>query len=500
MAISIVISLYSTRLILNALGASDYGIYVILGGIISMLGFLNVSMTSSTQRHLSFSLGKGVIEEVRKIFANSILLHVVLGILLVVVFEIIGIYLIQEKLTIPPEKLTTAKNLFHFVVLSTFVAMIAVPYDGIVNAKENMLFLAITGIFDSLLKLLIAFSLFLPIDNKLLTFGVLMFCKELIMRLIKQFYCLKKYPELCRVPIVANFDSVVMKELYSFAGWNLFGVVSYILRNQGVAVVLNLFFNTVINAAYGIANQVNSQLRLFSEAMMQAINPQMVKNEGSGNRERVLFLTLISSRFSFFLFTIVALPIFLELEFIVGLWLVQVPESTVIFCRLIIILTMIQQLRSGVTIATHAIGRIKEYQLFNAPFQLLSLPLGYCFLYFNYPAYSIVLAVILIESIIVGLNIIFFKRLTNYSPMLYLKKVVGNCLFSLGISYLFLLAVKNYLLEDFPIEFRVVFVVFLALCFYPLSIYLLSLDSRERSWVKVIVNKVILKFKVNQNR
>lgn len=497
MAFSVVISLYATRLILEALGASDYGIYVIIGGVISMLGFLNVSMTSSTQRHLSFSMGKGNLTEVRKVFANSILLHFILGAILVVLFELLGMYLLKEKLQIAPEKIETAKNLFHFVVMSTFVAIIAVPYDGIVNAKENMLFLAITGILDSILKLLIAFSLFLPFEDKLLTFGILMFSKELIMRIIKRFYCLRKYKQECNINIIKNYDYIIIRELYSFAGWNLLGVIAYMLRNQGVSVVLNLFFSTVINAAYGIANQVNSQLRLFSEAMMQAINPQMVKNEGSGDRNRVLFLTLISSRFSFFIFTIMAMPIFLELDFIINLWLLDVPDSTVVFCKLIIILTIIQQLRSGVTIATHAIGKIKEYQFFNAPVQLLSLPLGYSLLYLGYPAYSIILAVISIETIIVFLNILFFKKLTNFSPLLYIKEVLVNCLFSLGVSYLFLFSLKKYLFVSLYPGLRVLCMVTLSMLVYPCIIYFFSLKDDERKKIKSLLIQLKSKFKKN---
>lgn len=495
MAFTIVISLYSTRLILEALGASDYGIYVLIGSLISMLGFLNVSMTSSTQRHLSFSLGIGKIEEVRKVFANSILLHFFLGICLVILFEILGMYLLADKLQIAADKMETAKNLFHFVVLTSFVAIIAVPYDGIINAKENMLFLAITGIVDSLLKLLIALTLFLPLDDKLLVFGILIFVKELLMRVIKQLYCLHKYKAECKVNALKLYDKDNIKELYSFAGWNLIGVVAYMFRNQGVAVVLNIFLGTAINTAYGIANQVNSQLRLFSEAMMQAIQPQMVKNEGGGDRPRVLMLAIISSRFSFFIFTIIALPIFLELEFIIDLWLVEVPESTITFCRLIILLTLIQQLRSGITIATHAIGKIKEYQFFNAPVQLLSLPFGYFLLYLGYPAYSIILAVIFIETIIVFLNIIFFKKMTDYNIFLYIKSVLISCILSLSVSLLLLFFIKNYVFSDFQTGLRVIFVVILSLIIYPATIYFLSLSTKEKSKLKKVITIIKSKFK-----
>lgn len=494
MVISIIISLYSTRLILQALGAEDYGIYVIIGGVISMLGFLNVTMTTSTQRHLSFSMGKNDISEVRKVFANSILLHFFLGIILVIAFEVAGFYLLTEKLQIDESKIQTAKILYHFVVLSTFITIIAVPYDAIVNAKENMLFLSITGVLDSVLKLVIAILLFVPyFEDKLLIFGFLMLLKAIFLRLIKQVYCLYKYRKECKVQFIKSYDKKVMKELYSFASWNLIGVVAYIFRNQGVAVVLNLFFGTIVNAAYGIANQVNSQLRLFSEAMLQSIQPQMMKNEGGGDRSRVLRLAIISSKFSFIIFSFFAIPLFLELEFIIDLWLVEVPPSTIIFCKLMIILTLIQQFRSGITIATHAIGKIKEYQFFNAPVQLMSLPLGYFLLYIGLPSYYIVIAVIFVESITVFLNILFFKKLTQFSPLKYIKDVLLNCSLSFLLSLVLVYVIQALLNEVVEDYFRVILIFPISMMLYAIIIYFFNFNIEEKSKIKIIMNSLLAK-------
>ena len=191
------------------------------------------------------------------------------------------------------------------------------------------------------------------------------------------------------------------------------------------------------------------------------------------------------------------MPIFLELDFIISLWLIDVPDSTVVFCKLIILLTIIQQLRSGVTIATHAIGKIKEYQFFNAPVQLLSLPFGYLFLFLGYPAYSIILAVISIETIVVFLNILFFKKLTNFSPLLYIREVVVNCLFSLGVSYLVLFSLKKYLFVSLDPEFRVLCMVILSMLVYPSIIYFFSLKDNERKKIKNLL--IQLKSKLKRN-
>jgi O-antigen/teichoic acid export membrane protein len=494
MIISVFISLLSTRLILSELGEADYGIYVLIGGVVAMLSFLNISMATSTQRFLSFSLGKNNIEEVRKVFANSIILHFILGVLLLLLFEFIGMFFLIDQLKIFPERISTAKILFHFIVASTFISIISVPYDGILNAKENMFFLSIVGVFDSLLKLGIALTLLHPFDDKLLLFGVLMMVKSFIIRIIKQIYCQRKYKEETVIKVKNYYDFPIFKELYSFAGWNLIGILGYLFKTQGITVVLNLFFNTVIIAAYGIANQVNSQLRLFTESMIQSLQPQIVKSEGSGDRERMIKLSLIASKFSFYLFSFLALPLYINLEYILNLWLVKVPEGTFYFLKLIIILSVIQQFRTGILIATHSIGKIKEYQLFNAPVQLLSLPLGYLFLYLGYPFYSIILATIFIEIIIVFLNIFFFKKLTAYPPLDYVKNILLNGTLILLITYF----TGYYVGTSLPLELpflKLIITTVLCTLLFSYLIYCWSLNEFEKNKIKEIFTGVLSKLK-----
>jgi Na+-driven multidrug efflux pump len=440
-------------------------------------------------------MGENNILKVRKTFANSIILHFALGVFLVVLFEVIGFYLISEKLNIPIDRLDTAKQVFHFVVISTFITIIAVPYDSMINAKENMLFLSIIGIFDSVLKLLVAFLLFLPFEDKLLIFGIGMLLRAILMRIIKQVYCYKKYKDECRVNYRSEFDIANIKELYSFAGWNLLGVLAYMFRNQGVSIVLNLFFTTVVNAAYGIANQVNSQLRMFSTAMLQAMNPHMVKTEGRGDRDKLIRLSLVTSKFSFYLFAIFALPIYLEIEFIIGLWLVEVPESTILFCKIMILLTIVQQYRSGITIATHAIGKIKEYQLLNSPIQLLSLPIGYLVLKLGYPAYSILLVVLIIEVITLIVNIFFFKKLTGYSRAKFLLDVVFKSLVCLILAFFITHYIKYFFLNEINVLIRFIIVSISSFSIFLMTVYFLSLNKVEKNIIKNFALKIKKRFK-----
>lgn len=485
-AITIIISLYATRLVLNALGAADFGLFNVIGGVVAMLSFLNAAMTTATQRYISFSLGEGDINKVKKVFVNSLILHYALGVLLVAVVEVIGMYFINYKLEISPERLTVANWVFHFVVVSTFFSIVSVPYDAVVNAHENMLFLAIVSIFETLLRLVIAAYLYYTNEDRLMVFGFLTMLSAIIIRIIKRIYSRRKYEET-HVSFKGGYQKDQIKQLTSFAGWNLLGVLCYIGRNQGIAVVLNLFFATVINAAYGIANQVNAQLTFFSSTMIQAIQPQIVKSEGSGDRARLITLSVFSSKVSFFLFALVAIPIYAELPFVLKLWLKDVPESTTAFCRCIIILTFILQLRSGITMAVHAIGNIKKYQLINSPIQLLAIPVGYLLFRFgNYPPYSIVVVSILVEAFVLLLSINFFSKLTGYSVFSFYRHVIIPCAFIFGVCYVFsvsLAGLNSSLLYKASMAVSTVLL-------YCLLVFFFGFDKMERTKLLAMVQNI----------
>jgi O-antigen/teichoic acid export membrane protein len=477
--LTIFISLFATRLVLNALGVRDFGLNNVVGGVVAMLSFLDAAMATSTQRFISISLGNGDVCMLKRVFANSVFLHFGIAFLLVFLLETFGLYFLNNNLKIDPERLYAANILFHFVVISTFVTIISVPYDAVINAHENMLFLAVIGIIESLLKLLIAFSLLAVIYDKLIIYGFLTMLLTIVVRIVKQLYVRKKYHE-SRVDFKEEFNLQILKELTTFTGWNLFGVLSYMGRNQGISIVLNLFFSTVVNAAYAIANQINGQLSFFSATITQVLQPQIMKSEGGGDRERLLKLSVFSSKFSFFLFAFFALPIYVELPLVLKIWLGNIPENTVIFCRLIILMTLVIQLRSGITIATHAIGKIKSYQLINSPVQLFTLPIGYLFFMYGFPPYSIILVALLTESIVLLISIRFFYNMTNYSSILFYKNVVFRCLSVLVITYSFLKFVSIYG-NSYFFKLSTILISSLIFCFL---VFFIGLDRNEKESVK----------------
>lgn len=422
MLITLVIALFSTRLILGALGAIDYGIFNLIGGVIAMLTFLNVAMTISTQRYMSFYMGADDASKLRSVFTSSTTLHLFIGLSIIVILEVAGIFLFNGFLNIPEEKIGTAKTIYHFMVISTFFTINAVPYDAAINAHENFFFDAVTGIIESVLKLLIAILLVYTSSDKLILYGLLMALLTILIRVIKGSFCISRYRE-CRFTTRLVIRGRLVKEMLSFAGWNLFGSFCTIVRNQGLAVVLNLSFGVVINAAYAVAHQVNSQLMLFSVNMLRSLNPQIIKSEGGGDRSRMLRLAMLACKVSFFLLAFFAIPLIIEMEYVLNLWLKDVPEYTVIFCQLMLLLSMIQLLTYGLGTAIQSVGRIKLFQSVIGTMLILNLPLAIILVNLGLEPYSILIGAIALEMVAGAMRIIIARKITGLSVKQYLRDV-----------------------------------------------------------------------------
>jgi len=434
MLITMFIALYSTRLVLNALGAEDYGIFSLVSGVIVMLSFLNVAMTISTQRYLSFYIGAGDQEKLKMVFSSSVLLHFIMGVTLVVIFEVVGMYFFEQVLNIPPERLPTAKMIFHFTVISTFFTIISVPYDATLNARENMFLIAGIGIWESLAKLAIAIYLQYTGYDRLIMYGALMAAVTVISLIIKRAYCSARYRE-SRLQLKRTFNKSMLKEMFSYAGWNMFGAGSVVARNQGMAMILNVFFGTVINASYGIANQVNAQLSYFSVTMLQSLNPQIIKSEGSGNRQRMLRLAMIASKFSFFLLSFFSIPVIIEMPELLRLWLKNVPAHTIIFCRLIIVVTLVNQLTVGLQVAIQSVGRIRVYQVVVSSLLMLNLPVSYFLLKAGLPPHAVLVSAICIEALTCSYRVLAAHRLTGLSIGEYLRRAVLGAVLPVALAF-----------------------------------------------------------------
>jgi len=448
MIITILISLYSTRLILNALGEVDYGIFYLVGGVIALLSFINGAMVIATQRYFGISLGAGDIQKLKAVFSSGVILHLIISLIIVLVLEITGIFLFSGFLDIPPERIYTAKVIFQFMIVSTFFTINAVPYDASINAHENMLFDALLGIFEAVIKLGIAIWLVYEKGNKLILYGLLIAGLTILIRIIKGIYCHKKYEE-CRTHIKSYIQVGLLKEMLAFAGWSVFGLFCSVLKSQGLSILLNLFFGIVVNAAYGIATTVNANLSHFSTNMIRAIMPQITKSEGGGNRERMLRLSVLASKMSFFLLAFFAIPLILEMPFVLKVWLKTVPDNTVIFCQLILIINLLYQLTVGTMAAVTSVGKIKSFQIAVGAVEIFNLPLAFILIKLGLPAYYVFINSIFLEIVAGGFRLWFAHKITGLDIKDFLVKTWLASILSAGVAVLIALLIRFLLQEGF---------------------------------------------------
>ena len=317
--LSLVLALISVPLVLKTLGTSDYGLYNLVAGVVSMLSFLNNSMTVSSQRFMSVAMGEGNDAKINSIYNTSLLLHFCLAVLVIIVFEVIGLFAI-DKLNILPERITCAKIIYQFLILSTAANIIAVPFDALTNAKEDMIPFSIVELIGSILMLSVAFSIAHVSGDKLIYYGVCVALISILTLFMKYGWCRYAYKDY-KINLFAYKNKFKIKEMLGFTGWNLFGGLAMIGRNQGVAVIINLFLGTVANAAYGIANQINGALSHFSATFQKAINPQLMKSAGMNDRSRLLRISYISSKFSVLAMAFFAVPLIMEMDEVLIIWL-----------------------------------------------------------------------------------------------------------------------------------------------------------------------------------
>lgn len=440
MIITILVSLYSTRLILSALGESDYGIFSLIAGVIALLSFINSGMSVATSRYISFYLGANYMEKLKAAFSSSVLLHLLIGITIVILLEIGGVFLFNGVLNIPEDRIHTAKIIYQCMVVSTFFSINAAPYSATIGSHENMLYLAVVGIVESFAKLGIAIVLVHAKTDKLILYGLLMAALSVLVRIVMSVYCQRKYEE-CRVKVRSHYQINLVKEMLLFAGWNVYSMFCYVLNTQGMNVLLNLFFGVKVNAAYGIANQVNGTLSSFSTNMIKAFLPQIFKSGGSGNNERMLKLSMLSSKLSIFLLALFALPIFLEMDFVINLWLKDVPEYTVIFCRLVLIICILQQPAAGLMAAITAVGNIKTYQLVTGSIQFFNIPIAYGLIKLGLPPYSVLIGSIFLEFINTSLVIWFAHTIAGLNVRYFVINTLGKSFLSVILAAFFALLV-----------------------------------------------------------
>jgi len=407
-----VVSLYTVRCVLNVLGVEDYGIYNVVAGVVTMFTFLSSAMATASQRYFSFDLGKNDAKHLKITFSVTFQIYVLIAVVVLIFAETIGLWFVNHKLVIPSERMVAANWIFQAAIASFLLTLITTPYMANIIAHENMNVYAYVSIVEASLKLVIVFLLKLLPYDKLIVYGILLAIVAFINTTIYRFYCHKKYAE-CRFQFVK--DGALFKEIISYSGWNLFGASVGVIKNQIINILLNLFFGPIVNTARGIASQVNSAVVSFSHNFSTAICPQIIKTYASENKDETTRLVFRGCKFTFFLMYIIALPIFLEMDTLLRLWLKNAPELAVIFTQLALIDAVIESISFPLMTLAQATGKIKLYQGVVGGILLCNLPLSYLVLKLGAPSYAVMIISICISFIAFIVRLIILRKLSGIS-------------------------------------------------------------------------------------
>jgi len=490
MLVTVFISLYTTRLVLNALGAADFGLFNLVAGLIAMLGFLNASMAGATQRFISYAQGANDLKNVKSIFNVSIVLHLIIVVLVIIFLEITGYIFFKSVLNILPARLETAKLIYQFMVISTFFAIISVPYEAVITSFENMTFYAFLGIFESVCKLAIAYFITFSSIDHLYLYGLLIAILSFFLYLIRIIYCHKNY-ECCVINFKKYFDIHSFKKMTNFASWSLLSSAGSILSNYGQGIIINLFFGTIVNAAQAVANQVSGQLSVLSTSVLKAINPVIGKSEGAGNRELLMKATILGSKVSFFLLMVVHIPFLIFMPLLLNIWLKNIPEYAIVFCRLLLIRNLIEQLFIPVVPSIYAQGNIKGYQIASSAIMFLPLIISYLFFKFGYPPQTLYV-IYIFYSIFASIIILYFaNKNLNLSIKSFLNNVVFRCIISFIIVFIAVLVPYSLIGDEI---IRLVSSVVINVIVFLFVAYYVGLSVNEKEIFTKLFNSIFQKY------
>lgn len=481
----LLVSLYSTRAILNALGVEDYGIYNVVAGFVSMFAFLNSSMTNTIQRFFNYERGRNDTRNLNKVYVTSIQIQLLLGIITFILLEPVGLWYINSKMVLPTERLTSALYVFHFSVISLILLILQIPYAAAVVAHEKMKFYAIVSMTDATLKLLIAILLPHIHYDRLIYYGFLTLMISIANILMYYFYAKRNFAE---IKYQNHFHKKLFNKMLAFSGWNAFGAFAYTIQGQGLNMLMNSFFGPIINAARSVAYQVQAALSGFTENIAMAFKPQLVEGYAKNDYERTKYLMYSMSKYGYVMVFVLSLPIALEIEYILDVWLGGiVPKHTAIFTILILFNMALGSLNLPISQTVQAVGEIKNYQIFRSIIVMSALPISWIVLTFDVPAYWVFIILILVNFVNQIVSLYLLKRVFSYSYREYINKVVSPCLlFSIIVP---ILPVIVHLLFEKSFM-RLLIVGSLSVFVSAIFLYLVIMTRNEKILVKNIVNKI----------
>lgn len=486
MLVTMIVGMFTSRVVLDALGVENFGIYNVVGGFVSMFAIVRAGLVSSTQRFITFDLGKGELRKLNQTFSTITLIYIILCAIVLVAAEIVGVWFIEYKLVIPSERLYAAKWVFQLSLLILIVTLLSSSYNSLIIAHEKMKAFAYISIYEVFAKLLVAYILYITSADKLIVYAMLLCCVQVTVPVLYWYYCQRNFKE--EVKFCWHLEWGKIREIYSFAGWSMLGGIANIGYTQGLNMLLGMFFSPVVNAARGVAVQVQALISQFVVNFQMAVDPQIIKSYARGDYEYMSKLISTSSRFSYFLLFFISLPVFLEAETLLGWWLVEVPEYTPLFFRLIIITTMYDAISNPYGKAIHATGNIRKYQLICSTLLILIVPVAYVTLKIGAPAYSVFMVHIILGFIAMVCRINIGRRVSSESKLKVIKCTILPILLVTVTSFIIPYIVHDLIDHD---VWRFLVTGLCCVISVGICVFFFGLSKEEQIMVETKISKIL---------
>ena len=481
------VTLYTSRVILQSLGVEDYGVYSAIGGVVSILTVVIGPIDSAISRFLTYELGHGDLVILKRYFSTGLTIMLLFSIIAVVILETAGLWFLNNKMVIAPDRMVAANWVLHLSIAAFVVNMISSPYRAAIIAHEKMSLFAYLGILDAILKLAVAFMLMLSPADKLILYAALLLGVSVMIRFIYTVVCNRRFEECRKVKM--GIDRELFIGLFSFAGWNIFGATASICRGQGINILFNVFGGPVVNAAYGIAHQVNGAVDTFVNNFTTALNPSIIKSYASSQKGYMMSLVYQGARFSYFLVLFFALPLVLETDYVTKLWLGQTPKYSVVFIQMMLIYSLIESLSKTIMTGVNATGKIRLYQIVIGMFRVLILPVAYVLLMLGMSPISVMVAMVVIDVLAVIARMFMAKNIFNLSIKAYLWQVIARVLLVTAVALPIPLLLRIYMAETI---WSFIIVVAASLLSSAITVLYIGCSLAER---KAIIHKAQSLFK-----
>lgn len=485
MFVMMLTALFTSRIVLDVLGAADYGLNNVISGVVVLFSFLNSALLSATQRFLNFHLGRKDYKQTNVVFCMSLNTYMLLSVLVIVLGETVGLWFVNTHLNIPQERMYAAQWVYQFTLLQFVVNLMRVPYNASIIAYERMSFFAYVSLVEVITKLAVVYLLYITVFDKLIFYSFLYTIVPLIITFVYKFYCNRHFDT---TKYKAIWDRNAFKEMFSFSGWSLFGSLANLSAQQGLNILINIFYGVTVNAAAGIANQVSHNVYGFISNFQTAFQPQIVKTYAAKEVERFHKLIFQTSKFSYFMVIVLVLPILFTLDGILEIWLKQVPEYTAIFCRLILIFLSIEAITAPLWMSVQATGKIRNYQILIASLIFLNFPIAYIVLKVGLPVYTVWVVRIIVNVITMTARCLYMKKKLDFPLLPYLRKVIVPILLvtivALPIPIILYYIVPGYWTNLIMVGLVTLFVTIL-------DVYFIGMNAHEKEMVRNTILKKI---------